>query len=190
MHKITRRNVIARLSGASTALFCPALLNAQDGLALDWEGIPTDRPVGEDLLVTVDAGPAEVDVTALQPGEIAVIARPTDDEDYADTGMTQYVAVHRRTDEQAAFGEANDRAGTVQDPRYFVVNLVCTHRGSAIGLTSDPQAPFACTDRRDRHGSVFDPSGLGIAGASEDEYLPIPEYTLNETPAVVLLQLA
>ncbi len=185
MHKLTRRNVIATLT-SSSVLLCPALLNAQTDLTAEWGDVPTDAPVGHDTLINLPAGPASVDITDLQPGEVTVIARPTEDPNYASTGNIQYVAVHHRTDEQAAFGAANDREGTVQDARYFVVDLVCTHRGKAIGLTGDPAAPFACTDRRSRHSSVYDASGFGVSGASEGEYLSIPAYTLDTDGAIVL----
>lgn len=184
MYKLTRRHVIATLS-SSAVMLCPAILNAQT-VDVDWGDIPTTAPVGEKVLFNVDAGPATVDVTELQAGEVAVIARPTTDEAYTATGMTQYVGVLRRTAEQVAFGEANDRNGTVQDPEYFVVNLVCTHRGKAIGITGDPSVPFACTDRGDRHSSNYDASGHGVSGAGEDENLSIPEYTITTGDQVVL----
>ena len=183
MHQLTRRHVIATLSGGAVFL-CPAILNAQSAADLGWEDIPDDTPIGQNQTITVDAGPAEVDITRLQPGEVAVIARPTTDEEYAGTGMIQYVAVHRRTEAQIAAAE--DREGTVQDLGYFVVNLVCTHRGKAIGLTGNPEAPFACTDRRSRHSSVYNVSGFGVSGASEDEYLSIPDYTLSVGDSVIL----
>ncbi len=189
MHKMTRRNVIATLSG-SAVLLCPALLNAQTDINTAWAGIPDDRPIGEDRLISAPAGPAQVDVSDLQPGEVAVIARPTDDAAFSATGMTQYIAVHRRTAEQVAFGTANDRDGTVQNAEYFVVNLLCTHRGKAIGLTGDPAAPFACTDRGARHSSVYDATGLGVSGASEGEYLAIPEYTLEGGAGQVVVAFA
>ncbi len=184
MYKLTRRNVIA-IVPSSTLLLCPAILNAQT-VDLDWDDVPTTEPIGQDKLMTVAAGPASIDVSDLEPGQVAVIARPTEDEAYASTGMTQYVAVHRRTDAQIAFGEANDRPGTVADPAYFVVNLLCTHRGKAIGMTGNPDVPFACTDRRGRHSSNYDASGFGVAGASEGEYLSIPSYTLTNGTQVVL----
>ena len=175
---VTRRHVIATIASSSVVL-CPAVLNAQTVPEPDWGEVPYDKPLGETQLVEVAAGPAEVDVSALQAGEVAVIARPTDDEEYAATGMIQYIAVLRRTDDQIAFGAENDREGTVQDPRFFVVNLLCSHRGKAIGITGNPDAPFACTDRRGRHGSIYNSVGFGIAGASEDEFLSIPDYTLT-----------
>jgi len=181
MQKLSRRHVIATLT-SSSVLLCPALLNAQ--VSLDWDGIPTDTPMGQDQLITVDAGPAQVDVSDLQAGEVAVIARPNPDAAYTSTGQIQYVAIHHRTDAQVT--AANDRDGTVQDPRYFVVNLVCSHRGKAVGLTGDPDAPFACTDRGSRHSSVYDASGFGVSGASEGEYLSVPDYTLTTDDAVIL----
>lgn len=177
MQKLTRRHVIATIT-TSSVMLCPAILNAQAALDLDWDDIATDIPTGHDRLITVAAGPAQVDVTDLQPGEVAVIARPSEDEKYSSTGMTQYVAVHRRTDAQIAIA-ANGAA-------YFVANLVCTHRGKAIGLTGNPDAPFACTDRRSRHGSVYDGSGLGVAGASEGEFMSIPEHTLTNDDQVIV----
>ena len=189
MQKLTRRHVLTTMT-STTVLLCPAILNAQTDLSIEWEGIPDDRPIGEDRLIDVAAGPAEVDVTDLQPGEVAVIARPTDDPEYANTGMIQYIAVHHRTDAQIAFGAANDRDGTFQDPAYFVVNLLCTHRGKAVGLTGNPEAPFACTDRGSRHSSVYNATGFGVSGASEDEYLSIPDYTSQISDPQVVLQLA
>lgn len=189
MHKMTRRQVIAMIP-SSTVLLCPAILNAQTNIDADWADIATTAPIGENYLIEVPTGPAEVDVTALLPGEVTVIARPTDDETYGSTGMIQYIAVHRRTDEQIAFGATNDREGTVQNPAYFVANLVCTHRGKAIGITGNPDAPFACTDRGDRHSSVFDAVGLGISGASEGEYLSIPDYEISVTDDAAVVQLA
>ena len=176
MQKLTRRHVIATIT-TSSVLLCPAILNAQVTLDLDWDGIPTDTPVGQDRLITLPAGPAQVDVSDLQPGEVAVIARPSEDEKYSSTGMTQYVAVHRRTDAQIA---AADGAA------YFVADLVCTHRGKAIGLTGNLDSPFACTDRRGRHGSVYDSTGRGVAGASEGERMSTPEHTLSIGDQVVL----
>ena len=184
MYKLTRRNVIAVVP-SSAFLLCPAVLNAQS-VDLDWDDIPTDAPVGQDRLISLEAGPAEVDITDLEPGQVAVIARPTDDAAYTSTGMIQYVGVLRRTEAQVAFGAENDRDGTVVDPGYFVVNLLCTHRGKAIGVTGNADVPFACTDRGGRHSSNYDASGFGVAGASEGEHLSIPEYTLTVGDQVVL----
>lgn len=188
MHKLTRRNVMLTMTG-SALMLCPAILNAQT-VSLDWDELPTTTPVGEDQLINVEAGPAEVDISALEPGQVAVIARPTTDQAYAATGQIQYVAVHYRTEAQMAFGAENDRDGTIQDPRYFVVNLLCSHRGKAIGLTGNAEAPFACLDRGSRHSSIYDASGFGVSGASEDEYLSIPDYTLTANGDQVVLQLA
>jgi len=182
MYQMTRRHVIATLSG-SAVLLCPAILNAQT-VELDWDDIPDDTPIGQDRTITIAEGPAEVDITDLQPGEVAVIARPTTDDKYTATGMIQYIAVHHRTEAQVAAAE--DRDGTVQDPAYFIANLLCTHKGKAIGMTGNPEAPFACTDRRSKHSSVFNVSGFGVSGASEDESLSIPDYTLSVGDAVVL----
>ena len=184
MHKLTRRHVIATLS-SSAVMLCPAILNAQT-VDLDWNDIPTTAPVGEKTLVNVEAGTAEVDVTALQPGEVAVIARPTDDEAYTATGMVQYIGVLRRTEAQVVFGVENDPAGSVQNPEYFVVNLLCTHRGKALGITGDPSVPFACTDRGERHSSNYNASGRGVSGAGDGDTLSIPEYQISVGETVIL----
>lgn len=189
MHKMTRRHVITTIS-SSAVLLCPALLNAQTNLETDWADIPDDKPIGENRLITVAAGPAEVDVSELQPGEVIIIARPTVDDAFSATGMMQYIAVHRRTAEQIAFGATNDRDGTVQNPEYFVVNLLCSHRGKAIGITGNPDAPFACTDRGARHSSVYDATGFGVSGASEGEYLSIPEHAITADGGQVVVTLA
>ena len=187
MHRITRRNVLTTITGTGGALLCPAILNAQQ--ALDWDG-PTTTPVGQDQLIEAAAGPVTVEVSGLAPGDVAVIARPSDDDKFSATGNIHYVAIHHRTDAQVAFGEANDRDGSVQDPRYMVVDLVCPHRGKAIGFTGNPDAPFACTDRGRRHSSDFDASGFGTAGASQGEYLSIPSYTIEASGNDVMITLA
>ncbi|MEL6700293.1 MAG: hypothetical protein AAFO58_01235 [Pseudomonadota bacterium] len=182
MQKVSRRHVIATLS-ASSVMLCPALLNAQ--AQIDWpDSVADNKPIGEDRLITLASANEPVDVSDLQPGEVAVIARANDGPDFSNTDQTQYVAVLRRTDDQIA--AANDRDGTVQDERYFVANLVCPHRGYAIGMTGDASIPFACTRRGGRHGSEFDAAGLGVAGASDGEYMSIPAYTLDASGVITL----
>ena len=189
MITLTRRHVIASFTGTAVSL-CPAILNAQSIPEPDWGDIPTTAPVGQTSLVDLPAGPASLDVSTLQAGEVAVVGRPNSSDAYSATGNVQYVAIMRRTDEQIAFGQANDPAGAVQDPRYFVVELVCTHRGKAIGLTGNPAAPFACTDRGSRHSSFFDASGLHVAGAGDTRHLPVPQYTLAMDGDQVVVNLA
>ncbi len=188
MYKMTRRHVITTIS-TSAVLLCPAILNAQTNLDTEWADIPDNKPIGEDRLITIGADTSEVDVSELLPGEVTVIARPTENTEFSATGMMQYIAVHRLTEEQIAFGAVNDRDGTVQNPEYFVVNLLCTHRGKAIGITGNPEAPFACTDRGSRHSSVYDATGFGISGASEGEYLSIPEHTITADGGQVVVTL-
>lgn len=187
MKTLTRRHVLASFSGATLSL-CPAILNAQN---FDWGGsVAENKPTGETQLAMLPAGPARVDISILEPGEVAVVGRPTTDPEYSNTDMVQYVGVTRRTEAQIAFGQANDRPGTVQDPRFFAVNLVCPHRGKAIGMTGNPATPFACTDQGRRHGSIFDASGLGTKGASEKEFLSIPSYSLEISGSSAVLLLA
>lgn len=185
MHRLSRRHVIATMT-ASTVMLCPALLRAQD----DWGDIPTTEPIGEDQLLTVGAGPAQIEVSGLQPGEVAVVARPNDERMFSGTNATQYVAILRRTEAQIAFGQANDDAGAVQDVGYLVINLVCPHRGKALGMTGNPAIPFACTDRGGRHASDFNASGLGVAGASEGDWVTFPSYTIAASGADVVLTLS
>ena len=180
MIKLSRRNVIKTIASGGAVTLCPSLLKAQN-LNLDaWDDIPTTEPIGQTSLVTLEAAPAEIDISTLAPGEVAVVARPTENVDYSDTGMMQYVGILRRTDAQIAYGNTHDQPGAVQDPRFFVTDLLCPHRGSAIGFTGDENRPFACTDRGRRHRSEFTASGEGVAGASEGEdWLIIPNYTLD-----------
>lgn len=190
MHKLTRRNVIATLSG-SAVLLCPALLNAQTSADLSsWDGIETTKPINENQLLTVAAGPVEVEVAGLTPGQVAVIARPNDGEDYSATEQVQYIAVLRRTEEQMAHGAANDIPGASTDPNYLVVELICPHRGKAIAMTGDPAVPFACTDRRGRHSSEFDAAGNGIAGASDGDPMTVPAHSIAVNGDQVVLSLS
>jgi len=69
----------------------------------------------------------------------------------------------------------------VQEPRYFIANLVCPHRGNAIGMTGNPDIPFACTKRGSRHDTVFNASGRGLTGGGEGDDMSIPPYTLALT---------
>lgn len=188
MQRLSRRHVLTTLTGTAV-LLCPALLNAQGSIDADWADVPTTMPIGQDRLMELGAGPAEVDISALAPGEVAVIARPNSADTYSATGSVQYIGVHRRTDGQIAFGASNDRAGTVKDPRFFVADLVCPHRGKAIGFTGDPNMPFACTDRGRRHSSNFNASGMGVGGASDGDPMAIPAYEIADNGGRIVLRL-
>ena len=179
MYKLSRRHVLATLS-SSAVMLCPAILNAQ-ALDLGWDDIPTTEPIGQSSLMMIEEGPADIDLSELAPGEVAVIARPTTDDAYSATGMTQYIGVLHRTEAQIAYGADNDRDGVIQVAAYLVVNLVCPHRGKAIGISGDPDRPFACTDRGARHSSEFDASGMGVDGASDGDPMSIPEYSIDGT---------
>ncbi|MEM1301176.1 MAG: hypothetical protein AAGH17_01235, partial [Pseudomonadota bacterium] len=100
----------------------------------------------------------------------AVISRPSDAAIWGRTNQVQYVGVLRRTDEQIA---ASDGAP------YMVVNMVCPHRGFAIGVTNDLSTPFACTNRGGRHASNFDVNGMGVAGASVGDPLMVPAHSMD-----------
>ena len=171
MKKISRRHVIVTLASTATFL-CPAVLNAATSADLSsWANIPTNRPVGHSQILQLSSGPASIDISELKPGDVTVIARPNDSEDYSGTGQTQFVAVMRK------------------DKDYLIVELTCPHKGKAIGLTGDPKVPFACTDRGRYHSSEFDLYGVGVAGKSSGDSMVVPEHRLINSNGKVILEL-
>ena len=171
MKKISRRHVIVTLA-SSTAFLCPAVLNGATSTDLSsWANIPTDSPAGLTEILRLGKGPASIDISELKPGDVTVIARPNDSADYAGTGQTQFVAAMRR------------------DKDYLIVELTCPHKGKAVGLTGDPEVPFACTKRGTHHSSEFDSNGLGVAGKSSGDPMIIPEHKLNSSNGKVVLEL-
>jgi len=176
---LTRRHVIGTFAAAGAAALCPAALMAQ---AVAWKGdvVSDSMPVGADQMLEIGEGPVSVDITALMPGEVAVMTRPSTDPNYINTAATQNIALHRRTADQMA---ATDGA------EYYVFNMVCPHRGFAISMTTDPARPFACNKQGGRHGSVFDAAGLGVAGASLDKSLSAPAHEVAVDGDVVSLTL-
>ena len=172
MKKISRRNVIVTLASTATFL-CPAVLNAATTADLSsWANIPTDSPIGLSQILQLSSGPASIDISELKPGDVTVIARPNDSEDYAGTGQTQFVAAMRK------------------DKDYLIVELTCPHKGKAIGLTGDPKVPFACTKRGRYHSSEFDSNGLGVAGKSSGDRMIVPDHKLTSSNGKVVLELA
>ena len=172
MKEISRRHVIVTLASTATFL-CPALLNAATTADLtSWANIPTDSPAGLTQILRLDNGPASIDISALKPGDVTVIARPNDSADYSATGQTQFIAAMRR------------------DKDYLIVELTCPHKGKAVGLTGDPKVPFACTDRGRYHSSEFDSNGLGVAGKSSGDPMIVPEHKLTSSNGKVVLELA
>ena len=172
MKKISRRHVIVTLASTATFL-CPAVLNAATTADLSgWANIPTDIPMGLKQVLRLGKGPASIDISQLNPGNVSVIARPNDSADYAGTGQMQFVAVMRR------------------DKDYLIVELTCPHKGKAIGLTGDPKVPFACTKRGRYHSSEFDSNGMGVAGKSSGDPMIIPEHKLSSSNGKVVLELA
>ena len=171
MKKISRRHIIVTLA-SSAAFLCPAVLNAATSTDLSsWANIPTDSPAGLTEILRLSKGPANIDISELKPGDVTVIARPDDSADYAGTGQTQFVAAMRR------------------DKDYLIVELTCPHKGKAVGLTGDPEVPFACTKRGTHHSSEFDSNGLGVAGKSSGDPMIIPEHKLNSSNGKVVLEL-
>ena len=172
MKKISRRHVIVTLASTAT-LLCPSVINAATSTDLSgWANIPTDSPAGVSEILRLGSGPASIDISELQPGDVIVIARPSDSADYSGTGQTQFVAAMRK------------------DKDYLIVELTCPHKGKAIGLTGDPKVPFACTKRGRYHSSEFDSSGLGVAGKSSGDPMIVPEHKLNSSDGKVVLELA
>ena len=172
MKKISRRHVIVTLASTATFL-CPAVLNAATTADLSgWANIPTDIPMGLKQVLRLGKGPASIDISQLNPGNVSVIARPNDSADYAGTGQMQFVAVMRR------------------DKDYLIVELTCPHKGKAIGLTGDPKVPFACTKRGRYHSSEFDSNGMGVAGKSSGDPMIIPEHKLSSSNGKIVLELA
>jgi len=172
MKKISRRHVIVTIASTATFL-CPAVVNAATSADLSgWANIPTDSPVGVSKILQLGSGPASIDISELKPGDVTVIARPNDSEDYAGTGQTQFIAAMRK------------------DKDYLIVELTCPHKGKAIGLTGDPNVPFACTKRGRYHSSEFDSNGLGVAGKSSGDPMIIPKHKLSSSNGKVVLELA
>ena len=172
MKKISRRHVIITLANTATFL-CPAVLNAATTADLSsWANIPTDSPAGISQILQLGSGPAKIDISDLKPGNVTVISRPNNKADYAATGQTQFIAAMRR------------------DKDYLVVELTCPHKGKAIGLTGDPNVPFACTKRGRYHSSEFDSNGLGVAGKSSGDPMIVPEHKLTSSNGKVVLELA
>ncbi len=172
MKKISRRQVIVTLASTTTFL-CPAVLKAATSADLSgWANIPTDSPAGASEILRLGSGPASIDISELKPGNVTVIARPSNSADYAGTGQTQFVAVMRK------------------DKDYLIVELTCPHKGKAVGLTGDPKVPFACTKRGRYHSSEFDSNGLGVAGKSSGDLMIVPEHQLTSSNGKVMLELA
>lgn len=179
MQKLTRRNIITTLT-ATSVLLCPAVLNAHEDEDFSWgPSVDTNKPSGQDRLVMLKDRSEPVDVTDLDLGQVAVVGVPTGHPDYFSTGMVQYVAILRRSPSQIEAAQKSDRTATVEDQRYLVVNLVCPHKGFAIGITPMEDRPFACTKEGKRHHSIFDSSGFGVHGKSSGEYMSVPKYTLD-----------
>ena len=171
MKKISRRYVIVTLASTAT-LLCPAVIKAATITDLSsWANIATDSPAGLSQILRLDSGPASIDISELKPGDVTVIARPNNMADYAATGQQQFIAVMRR------------------DKGYLIVELTCPHKGKAIGLTGDPNVPFACTDRGRYHSSEFDSNGLGVAGKSLGDKMVVPEHKLTRSEGKVTLEI-
>ena len=171
MKKISRRQVIITLASSATFL-CPAVLNAATTADLSsWANIPTDSPAGLSQILRLGSGPAKIDISELKAGDVTVISRPNNKADYSGTGQTQFIAAMRR------------------DKDYLIVELTCPHKGKAIGLTGDPNVPFACTDRVRYHSSEFDLYGVGVAGKSSGDSMFVPEHRLINSNGKVILEL-
>jgi hypothetical protein len=76
-----------------------------------------------------------------------------------------------------------------RDKDYLIVELLCPHKGKAIGLTGDPKAPFACTKRVKLTRVMLTTFGLGVAGKSSGDPMIIPKHKLNSSNGKVVLEL-
>ena len=151
----------------------PGRVNAATSADLSgWANIPTDSRCWGFKNSSTWQWSCYIDISELKPGDVTVIARPNDSEDYAGTGQTQFIAAMRK------------------DKDYLIVELTCPHKGKAIGLTGDPNVPFACTKRGRYHSSEFDSNGLGVAGKSSGDPMIIPKHKLSRSNGKVVLELA
>jgi ubiquinol-cytochrome c reductase iron-sulfur subunit len=126
------------IKGAGTALGVAAVAGggvALYGMKRTWDPLPS----------VVAAGVAEVDVSAMQPGELM---------------RTEFrgkpVFILKKSDQM----EANDKRDVViNNERFMIVIAICTHLG-CIPAWNAPSGRFKCAC----HGGEFDTSGVNVFG--------------------------
>lgn len=156
---IDRRDVIRGGLAAGAAALLPAGLAHAKG----------EQPIGQTQ--TIELGDAtSVDVSALNPGELAVIAM-----------NGTFVGVLRRTEEQQASAAAVDGAlsGETDAERtvnaeYLVAELKCLHRGCYVAYTGEAENAFVCPC----HRTSFDTAGRVISGKTSKS-LPFIGHTVD-----------
>ena len=156
---IDRRDVIRGGLAAGAAAFLPAGLAHAKG----------EAPIGE--TETIELGDASsVDVSALNPGELAVIMM-----------NGTFVGILRRTEDQqnaaaaveGALSGETDADRTV-DAEYLVAELKCLHRGCYVAYTGESDRTFVCPC----HRTSFDAAGRVISGKTSRS-LPFIGHTIE-----------
>ena len=156
---VDRRDVIRGGLAAGALALLPAGLAHAKGA----------EPIGQ--AQTIELGDAtSVDVSALAPGELAVIVM-----------NSTFVGILRRTEEQqaAAAGSVGAVSGEadsdrVVDAEYLVAELKCLHRGCYVAYTGEAEMAFSCPC----HRTSFDSAGRVISGRT-DKSLPFIAHSVD-----------
>jgi len=157
---VDRRDVIRGGLAAGAAALLPAGMAHAKG----------EQPIGQKQ--TIDLGDAtSVDVTALEPGELAVVFM-----------NGTFVGILRRTEDQQAAAGAVDGAmsGETDDertvnPEYLVAELKCLHRGCYVAYTGEAENAFTCPC----HRTTFDAAGRVISGKTSKS-LPFIGHSIKD----------
>ena len=157
---IDRRDVIRGGLAAGAAALLPASLAHAKG----------EQPTGQTQLIELGDA-TSVDVSALNPGELAVIFM-----------NGTFVGVLRRSEEQQAAAAAVDGALSGEtdeertvDAEYLVAELKCLHRGCYVAYTGEAEKTFTCPC----HRTSFDAAGRVIAGKTSKS-LPFVGHTVQD----------
>ena len=160
---VDRRFVLTATAAATgVAALSPLMASAQR---------KGDEPTGQTAVLNLDDNQG-IDVAALNPGELVVVA----------SAGTFYGILHR-SDEQIAAAQSTDPA---RDPaadsartinaQYLVIDMACPHRGCQVGYNSEAAEPFSCPCHRSR----FDTSGRVLGGPARAN-LSVPAYEIEGT---------
>ena len=129
------------------------------------------EPTGQTAVLDLGDNRA-VDIAALNPGELAVVAT-----------ADRFYGILRRTPEQIAAAEASEgeRDPAVDGDRvvnreYLVVDTTCPHRGCQVGYRNETASPFLCPC----HRSSFDAAGRVVGGPARSN-LAVPPYEISGT---------
>ena len=157
---IDRRDVIRGGLAAGAVALLPAGLAHAKG----------EEPAGQTQ--TIELGDASsVDVSALNPGELAVVAM-----------NGTFVGILRRTEEQQAAAAATEGALSGEsdadrtvDAEYLVAELKCLHRGCYVEYTGAADTAFSCPC----HRTAFDAAGRVISGKTSKS-LPFIGHSVSD----------